>query len=201
MGIDIVTLLGTARPGNFTKKALALVIDELSKHEKVAVQSIDPAELVLPFPGPFVQGYSAPNDFPDAERIQDLVSNATGVIIATPEYHGTFAAMTKLLIENLGFPSVLSGKPVALLGVAAGQIGAIKSLEQLRGVCSHVGALVLPGAVSVAGVQRVFDADGNCTDAAVEKRVRSVATNLVHYIEQKLCPRLALEAMVREASL
>ena len=61
--------------------------------------------------------------------------------------------MTKLVIENLGFPSVLAGKPVALVGVAAGRIGAIKSLEQLRGVCSHVGALVLPGAVSVAGVR------------------------------------------------
>ena len=35
----------------------------------------------------------------------------------------------KLVIENLGFPSVLAGKPVALLGMAAGAIGAIKSLE------------------------------------------------------------------------
>ena len=65
--------------------------------------------------------------------------------------------MAKLIIENLGFPSVLATKPVALLGVAAGQIGAIKSLEQLRSVLSHVGAIVLPGPVSVAGVQGVFD--------------------------------------------
>ncbi len=31
----------------------------------------------------------------------------------------------KLVIENLGHPSVLSGKPVALLGVASGAIGAV----------------------------------------------------------------------------
>ena len=48
------------------------------------------------------------------------------------------------MIENMGFPSVLAGKPVSLLGVAAGRIGAIKSLESLRGVCSHIGAIVLP---------------------------------------------------------
>lgn len=41
--------------------------------------------------------------------------------------------MIKLVIENLGFPSPLAAKPVALLGVAAGQIGAIKSLESLQG--------------------------------------------------------------------
>jgi FMN reductase len=47
----------------------------------------------------------------------------------------------KLAIDNLGFPSMLSGKPISLLGVAAGVIGAIKSLEELRGICSHVGAV------------------------------------------------------------
>jgi hypothetical protein len=42
------------------------------------------------------------------------------------------SAMIKLCIESMGFPSVMAGKPVALPGVAAGRIGAIKSIEQLR---------------------------------------------------------------------
>ena len=92
----------------------------------------------------------------------------------------------------------MAGKPVGLLGVASGRIGAIKSLEQLRGVCSHVGAIVLPGPVSVAGVNRVFDAEGNCTDEAVEKQIRGLAHNLMDYLRQNVCPRMALEAMVRQ---
>jgi hypothetical protein len=62
-----------------------------------------------------------------------------GVVRAPPEYHGSFCAMIKLIIENLGFPSAIAGRPVALLGVAAGRIGAIKSLEHLRG-CAHTWA-------------------------------------------------------------
>ncbi|NIX24663.1 MAG: NADPH-dependent oxidoreductase, partial [Actinobacteria bacterium] len=58
----------------------------------------------------------------------------------------------------------------------AGRIGAIKSLEQLRGVCSHVGAIVLPGAVSVARVRTVFEEDGTCKDPDVEQQIRGVAT-------------------------
>ena len=84
------------------------------------------------------------------------------------------------------------------MGVAGGEIGAIKSLEQLRSVCSHVGAIVLPGAVSVPRVRSVFDAEGNCLDAKIEKRIRGVAKNMLDYIHTHLCPRNALEEMVRE---
>ncbi len=104
----------------------------------------------------------------------------------------------KLIIDNLGFPSHLATKPIALLGVAAGIIGAIKSLEQLRMVCSHVGGLVLPGSVSIADVQSVFDEGGRCKDPKIEERIRSVGTTLVNYIENHICPGIALEAMVRK---
>jgi chromate reductase, NAD(P)H dehydrogenase (quinone) len=188
--IHIVTILGTSRPGNFTGRALALVADELSRQADVQVATIDPANLLLPFPG-------QPGVFPDQKALQNLVAGATGVVLATPEYHGGVSAVMKLVIENLGFPSLLAGKPIALLGVAAGQIGAIKSLEQLRSVCSHVGAIVLPGPVSVAGVQRLFDDDGRCLDVNIEKRIRGLGRSLVDYIQGSVCPRLALEQMVR----
>jgi len=188
-GIHIVAILGSVRPGNFTGKALALVADEIRKRE-IALHVVDPAKLTLAPPG--ITPFTA-----DAKAVQEKVAQATGVILATPEYHGSFSSVIKLLIENLGFPSVLAGKPVALLGVAAGQIGAIKSLEALASVCIHVGAIVLPGAVSVAGVQRLFDSEGRCLDAGVEKRIRSVASNLVDYIHGNICPRIALEQMVR----
>jgi len=106
----------------------------------------------------------------------------------------------KLVIENLGFPSMLAGKPVALVGVAAGAIGAIKSLEHLRSVVSHVGGIVLPLPVSVANVRRVFDPEGKCLDPGVERLVRGVGANLVQYIEQNLCPRLTLERLLREGA-
>ena len=192
-GIRIVTIIGSVRPGNYTSKALALVHDEIRKNDKITLDIIDPATLDLPMPG-------LGADSPVAARLQETVAAATGVILATPEYHGGYSSVIKLVIENLGFPSVLAGKPIALLGVAAGQIGAIKSLENLRGVCSHVGAIVLPGPVSVAGVQQLFDDDGRCLDERVEKRIRGTAAGLIEYIRGNICPRLALEAMVRSGA-
>ncbi|MCH7978912.1 MAG: NAD(P)H-dependent oxidoreductase [Acidobacteria bacterium] len=191
--IRIVAAVGSVRPGNFTLKAMNLVLDEMGRHRDVETQLIDPAKLKMALPG-------TAQDNSTMEALQKMVAEATGVILATPEYHGSYSSVIKLVIEHLGFPSVLSGKPVALLGVAAGSIGAIKALEHLRSVCSHVGAIVLPGPVSVAAVHKVFDDQGRCLDPGMEKRIRGVATNLVDYIRNTVCPRVALEQMVRAGS-
>ena len=49
--IRIVVINGSVRPGNYTKMASALAIDELRQHPKVSVDVVDPATLHLPFPG------------------------------------------------------------------------------------------------------------------------------------------------------
>ena len=188
--IRIVAMAGSSRPGNATGKALAVTVDELRKDGDIAVAVIDPAGLDLRAPG------SQNADV--VKALQEKVTAATGVILATPEYHGSYSSVIKMLIEHLGYPSTLSGKPIALLGVAAGTIGAIKSLEHLRSVCSHVGGIVLPGPVSIAGVHKIFNEEGKCLDPSVEKRLRGLGRNLTDYIRQNICPRIALEQMVRE---
>jgi chromate reductase len=170
-----------------------LVVDEFRKDPQVEVVVIDPLKLDLPLPGvnPRAEG---------TRKLQEAVKKATAVVLATPEYHGSLSSVMKLVIENLGFPSVLAGKPVALLGVAAGSIGAIKSLEQLRSIASHIGAMVLPLPVSLANVQKVFDAAGNVLDPAAEKQLRSLATSVMNYIHQNICPSVTLERLLREGT-
>ena len=188
--ISIVAILGSVRPDNMTAKVLALVADEMKKYTNVHFEIIDPSEIQLVTPGKESDA--------SVENLQRIVSEATGIILTTPEYHGSYSSTIKLVIDNLGFPSVLAGKPVALLGVASGQIGAIKALEHLRSVCSHVGSIVLPGPVSVAGVHKLFDDQGRCQDEKAEKRIRALATSLMDYIQKNICPQHALEEAVRE---
>ncbi|MDH5567199.1 MAG: NAD(P)H-dependent oxidoreductase [Myxococcales bacterium] len=190
---SIVIINGSVRAGNYTAMASALVADELRKDPGVSVEVVDPATLDLPLPG-------LRPDSPDTKRLRELVSHASGVVLATPEYHGSFSGAMKLIIENLGFPSALAGKPVSLLGVAAGAIGAIKSLEHLRGVCAHVGAIALPLPISVANVHKVFDRDGRCLDPAMEALVRRAGSNLTNYIHRHVCPAMQLEQLLRQGA-
>jgi NAD(P)H-dependent FMN reductase len=188
--VRIAVVTGSVRPGNYTGKAAALVADEIARRG-VGVDRVDPAGLGLASPG-------AGGDPAAAHALKERIRAATGIVLATPEYHGSYSSVIKTVIENLGYPSVLAGKPVALLGVAAGVIGATKSLEHLRGVCAHLGAMTLPLAVSVANCQKAFAPDGRCLDPAVEKLVRGVARNLLDYIENHVCPKVTLERLLRE---
>ena len=188
--IHIVAICGSVRSGSNTSKVLAIVIDELSKQDHVSVTLVDPNEFELPLPG---KKGATPSDV-----LEKIAAEATGLILATPEYHGSYSSVMKLIIENLGYPSVIAGKPVALLGVASGQIGAIKAIEHLSSVCAHIGAIVLPGPVSVANVHKLLGPNGECLDKNVEKRIRNLGMTLVNYIRQNLSPHTALEEMVRK---
>lgn len=189
--MKIVTILGSLNKNGSCSHALQIVHDELQKYDNIEIIEIKPRDYKLPFPGQSI-------DDSDEKKLQNLFIDADGIIFSTPEYHGSFSSVVKLIIENLGFPSVLSGKAISLLGVAGGSIGAIKSLEQLRSVCSHIGAIVLPGPVSIPNVHSVFDKDGNCLDKKVESRLRKLVFELVKYIENQVCPENALEKAVRE---
>ncbi len=93
--IRIAVLCGSVRPGNYTGKAAALVLEELHKYPDIAVDVIDPAGLDLPLPG--VGPVSAA-----VREMQQKVTDATGVVFVTPEYHGSFSSVTKLIIDNMG---------------------------------------------------------------------------------------------------
>ena len=176
--IHLVAITGSVRTDDNTSKVLALVVDEIKKHSDVTLDVIDPDSLSLPLPGK--------NEKSSADALQKIVSSAAGVVLATPEYNGSYSSVIKLVIEHLGEPSVLAGKPVVLLGVASGGIGAVKALEHLGSVCLNEEAIVLPGSVSVARVHRIFSAQGECTDKDVEKRVRGLADTLLNYIRNSV---------------
>jgi len=184
----IVAISGSSQSPSFTSRALAVVTSELS-NSSFPVVTIEGAGIHLDFPGRPAT--------PDAEQLRAAVADAAGVVLATPEYHGGMSAQIKLIVENLGYPSALSGKPTALLGVAAGRIGAVKSIEQLRAVCGHVGALVVPNAISVANIHQAFDGDGRIADRATEEALRGLASSLLAFMRDYVCPKYVLEEVVR----
>jgi len=190
--LKIVIINGTVRSGNYTSMASALAADELRKQRKIDVHVINPGDYGLVFPGqPVGEGI---------DRLRREVREADAVVLATPEYNGGLSSVTKAVIENLEHPSALAGKPVALLGVAAGAIGAIKSLEMLRSIVSHVGAIVLPQPVSVSSVQSKFTASGEVLDPATEQAIRGLAASVVRYLEDAVCPKHKLAQLKSEAT-
>ena len=183
----MVTIVGNRQRISYTAHA-AQVVNATLASAGVTVEVMHGADLNLAFPGDPVSS--------DAKRVEERVAAADAVILATPEYHGTYSAFLKLVIESLGYPSALEGKPVAMLGVAGGRLGATKSLEQLRNTCAHTGALVLPGAVSIAHANDAFDAEGGCIDGGVHAALEGLADSLLDFLHAFVQPRHVLENMI-----
>ena len=128
--IRIVIINGGVRlPGNYASMASALVLHELTtstghdqshrtRHVTAAAARTDPQSAA-------------------AKHLQQKVGGPRGRPVHL-EYHGSFSSVMKLVIENLGFPSTLSGKPVTLLGIAGGTIRAVEivgAFAQRRFAC------------------------------------------------------------------
>lgn len=160
-----------------TKRAMKVIIDELSLNE-CEVDVIDPT-------GFKVSALGEPFSKELRDDLKVRVDRADGVIMCTPEYNGCFSYVLMAVIENLGYPSALAGKPISILGVASGAIGAVKAIEHLRGVCSHLGSLVLPGSISIAEVHNYFNEDDELKDLKVDKNIRSVPKELISYLKKR----------------
>jgi FMN reductase len=187
--MKIATIHGSARENGNNAKALAIFHDELSQAENVELIAIRPSQLKLAPPD---MGTST-----DKLLLQELVKSADGVLVNTPEFHGSFSSLIKMTIENMGYPSALSEKPVVMLGVAGGELGAIKSLEHLSSILRHTGALVLPKFVSVAQGDSVFDGSNPAILERIEGRIRGLAQELVAYVSKQMTQSMPFEMVVR----
>ena len=174
---NVVILSGSLSPSSYTNKAVKLLEDELKSYDSIHYELFSSELSQLPFPGLS----DTPSDFQKA--LVGKVKAAHGLIIATPEYHGSFSSLLKLVVENLGYPSALNGKPVALLGVAGGSAGATKSIEKLQSVCWHTGAQVLPNPVSISNSYSAFNESGELNNPKNQDRIASFAYSFTQYIK------------------
>ena len=165
--LSILAIGGSRRPDNNTDKALRIAVEELEAGG-AEVEWVRVGELRLLLPG-------EAGESEDSGRLQEKVLAADGILIATPEYHGSISSTLKLVIDNLGFPSTIEGKPVAILGVAMGENGARNALTHLRHILTHIGGRVLPEETSVGKVHKKFDGEGRCLVPEVEAAIRRVA--------------------------
>ena len=170
--MKVVTILGSASEYSNTKKALKVVEDKLVS-EGHEVTQLDPNTLELNLP--------ATTETDDAKKITQLVKDADAIILASPEYHGSYSSVIKLIIDNLGYPSALCGKAVALIGVAASPFGAMKALEHLNSITSHLGCHTYPKFVNIANCYQIFDKTGAINDESLVERLSALGDNLLEY--------------------
>jgi NAD(P)H-dependent FMN reductase len=108
------------------------------------------------------------------------VRRAHGILLGTPEYHGSFSGVLKNALDLMGFQE-FEGKMIGLVGVSAGKTGAFDALTALRNVGRALHAWVVPEQVSIPAAKKAFDHQGHLNDPGLEKRLRQVGSRVAEF--------------------
>ena len=157
----IVAIAGSLRKGSYNRSLLFNIGELLPEGVAIEIQPI--ADVPLFNEDDEVKGT------PEAVgRLRDAVKAADGLLVATPEYNAGVPGVLKNTIDWLSRPpgkSVLTGKPIAVLGASPGVLGTARAQVHLRAAFEFNAAPVMPSPQVFIGQARdKFDADGRLTD-------------------------------------
>ena len=101
--VRISGVCGSLSATSTTKMALSIALEGASEYGAVT-ELIELRDYEMAFFGALDEDQYPP----DIAQLRTELRNSQGIILATPEYHGSYSSVIKLVIENLGFPSVLA---------------------------------------------------------------------------------------------
>lgn len=174
--VSIVGICGSLRRGSYTRMAVEAA---LQGAQGIGVQTrlIDLKDYNLVF----CDGKDDESLLPeDVFRLRREVSEAGGIILGTPEYHGSFSGVLKNALDLMGFDEI-GGKMIGLVGVSGGTFGAVHALSSLRTVGRSLHAWVIPEQVSIPVAYKVFDESGGIKDKNIEKRLKEIGRQVARF--------------------
>lgn len=145
--MNIAILTGSNRRAA-TSTQLAAIVGQLISQKGHAVLLHDLFEHPLPFYSP--DGID--HDQAAVQQLQQSMLKADGIVLATPEYHGSVSGVLKNALDYLG-QDHFRGKAVLSMCSSGGAVGT-SSLLQLQAIVRNLHGVNAPEWVSVGGAQR-----------------------------------------------
>jgi FMN reductase len=191
----IVGLGGTTRLGSSTEKALTLCL-KAAADSGADTLLLCGSDLDLPAYTP------GRVPVPAAKRVIAEVRRADGIILGTPGYHGGISGLVKNAIDYIeelktdGRP-YLDGRAVGCIVTAAGEQGAVTTLNALRSVVHALRGWPTPLGVAIVTSDRLFDEDGSCLSSRVEMQLKAISQQVLDFALLQIEKTDSFEARAR----
>jgi chromate reductase, NAD(P)H dehydrogenase (quinone) len=183
-GISVLAICGSLRAGSYNRAALRTAIEL-----KPPGMTIDTAEIgSIPLYNEDVRALGFP---PPVERLRTQIADADALLFVTPEYNYSMPGVLKNAIDWASRPpdQPFAGKPVAIMGAAAGMAGSARAQYDLRRSCVFLDMHPLnKPEVLIGQAQTKFDAEGRLTDEVGRGLIRDLLVALEQWTRQ-LAPK------------
>src|SRR6266571_1199234 len=174
-GVSILGICGSLRRGSYNMAALRTAI--ALKPAGMSVTVADISQMPLYNEDVRAQGFP-----PTVETLRRQIAAADALLFVTPEYNYSMPGVLKNAIDWASRPpdQPFAGKPVAIIGAAAGMAGSARAQGDLRRSCVFLDMHPLnKPEVLIGQAQSKFDAEGNLLDEAAKGFIRDLMANLV----------------------
>ena len=169
--VSILGVAGSLRRASFNRGLIRAAVEVAPRG--TSVTSWDIGEIPL-----FNADVEAVADPAPVAAFKQAIARADALVIATPEYNHCVPGVLKNAIDWASRParrSVLTDKPVAVLGASTGRGGTARAQAHLRDGLAYTNGIVLPlPEVLVDAAVSKFDEDGNLIDDATRIEVRDL---------------------------
>ena len=170
--VKLVGIAGSLRDQSYSHQALAIAAQK-AQDLGAEVTILDLRQLNLPF----CDGSGDYSSHPDVTLLQQTVKSSDGLILATPEYHGSVSGVLKNALDLMSFEH-LDGKVVGGISVLGGQSNS-NALNDLRKIARWVHAWVIPEQVAIGQAWQAFDDSGQLVDEKLAERLDKFVFSLV----------------------
>lgn len=171
--ITVVGICGSLRPGSYTHLAVQLALQS-AQEAGAQTHLIDLNDYQLGF----CDGQTEANA--DVMKLRREVRGAQGIILGTPDYHGSFSGVLKNALDHLEGKE-LNGKIIGLISVAGGALGGLDALNGLRAIGRSLHAWAIPQQAVIPEAWKVFDASGKLKNVNLERRVKEVGHQVARF--------------------
>ncbi|WP_460672900.1 NADPH-dependent FMN reductase [Larkinella ripae] len=93
---------------------------------------------------------------PEFNRYKEVVERAKKLVLIVPEYNNSYPGVLKAFIDGMSYPSGLSNKKVALVGLSANHQGGALALSHLSDIFSYLGTNTLALRVKLAQIRNYW---------------------------------------------
>lgn len=179
----ILVFSGSARTESFNKRLARLAAESVQRHGGEAT-FVDLRDYPMPlYDGDLEQASGVPEH---ARRMQALLAEHQGLVVASPEYNGFITPLLKNTLDWISRPdgdqsglALYQGRVACVVSASPGGFGGMRSLTLARQLLTNLGVTVLPDQLAVPRANQAFDEQGRFTDDATQRRLDQICARLV----------------------
>lgn len=173
--VNVLAFAGSTREDSVNKKLVAEAA-KIAGQMQANVTVID----LKDYPIPFYDGdLEAKEGMPlQAKRFRQLMIQSDIILIASPEYNASVAAVLKNAIDwasrsedGRSSREAFKDKKFVLMSASPGGSGGSRGLLHLRTILADIGGIVLPEQVTVPNAYNAFDEQGRLKNEKTKKEL------------------------------